>query len=97
MFGKNYPLAEIFKYSNILDDFRTAYSKWASDEKIPTYLSFSQDISYNAQSLFKEQLEKNGFVIKQYVGKIEFLAMEWLSRTNRLSLPKDKKALALKS
>ena len=97
MFGKNYPLAEIFKYSNILDDFRTAYSKWASDEKIPTYLSFSQDISYNAQSLFKEQLEKNGFVIKQYVGKIEFLAMEWLSRTNRLSLPKDKKALVLKS
>ena len=96
-FGRDYPLAEIFKYSNILDDLRTAYSKWASDEKIPTYLSFSQDISYHAQSLFKEQLEKNGFVIKQYVGKIEFLAMEWLSRTNRLSLPKDKKALVLKS
>lgn len=96
-FGRDYPLAEIFKYSNILDDLRAAYSKWASDEKIPTYVSFSQDISYNAQSLFKEQLEKNGFVIKQYVGKIEFLAMEWLSRTNKLHLPKEKKALILKS
>lgn len=96
-FGRDYPLAEIFKYSSILDDLRTAYSKWASDEKIPTYLSFSQDISYNAQSLFKEQLEKNGFVIKQYVGKIEFLAMEWLSRTSKIDLPKDKKALVLKS
>lgn len=96
-FGRDYPLAEIFKYSNILDDLKTAYAKWASDEKIPTYVSFSKDISYNAQSLFKEQLEKNGFVVKQYAGKIEFLAMAWLSRTNKLHLAKGKMALVLKS
>ena len=96
-FGRDYPLAEIFKYSNILDDLKTAYTKWASDEQIPTYLSFSQDISYNAQSLFKEQLEKNGFTVKQFVGKIEFLALEWLIRTNKLHLPKEKMALVLKS
>ncbi len=96
-FGRDYPLAEIFKYSNILDDLKTAYAEWAGDEKIPTYVSFSKDISYNAQSLFKEQLEKNGFVIKQYAGKIEFLAMEWLSRTNRLHLAEGKMALVLKS
>lgn len=96
-FGKNYPLAEIFKYSNILDDLRKSYSKWASDEKIPTYLSFSQDISSLAKSLFIEQLEKNGFIIKQFTGKIEYLAMEWLTRTNKISLPKDKMALVLKS
>ncbi len=96
-FGKNYPLSEIFKHSNILDDLRTAYAKWASDEKAPTYVSFSQDISTFAKSLFIEQLEKNGFVIKQFVGKIELLAIEWLSRTNKIHLPKDKMALVLKS
>lgn len=96
-FGKNYPLAEIFKYSNILDDLRGAYAKWASDEKIPTYLSFSQDISSLAKSMFIEQLEKNGFVIKQFAGKIELLAMEWLTKTSQLRLPKDKKVLVLTS
>lgn len=96
-FGKNYPLSEIFKHSNILKDLKTAYAKWGSDEKIPTYISFSQDISTLAKSLFIEQLENNGFVIKQFAGRIEFLAMEWLSRTNKINLPTDKMALVLKS
>lgn len=96
-FGKNYPLAEIFKYSNILDDLRESYAKWASDEKIPTYISFSQDITSLAKSLFIEQLEKNGFSINQFAGKIEFLAMKWLTRTNQVHLQKDKMALVLKS
>lgn len=61
-FGRNYPLAEIFKYSGIFEDLKSAFKKWSNDSMIPVYISFSQDISYNAQSIFKEELEKNDFM-----------------------------------
>lgn len=96
-FGRDYPLAEIFKYSDIFENLKSAFKKWSNDSKIPVYISFSQDISYNAQNIFKEELEKNDFIVKQFVGKIDFLALEWVKRTKHLSLPTGKHALVLRS
>lgn len=94
-FGLDYPLAEIFKYSCIFDDLKSAFRKWSNDSKIPVYISFSQDISYDAQNIFKEELEKNDFEVRQFAGKIDFLALEWVKRAKHLSLPLDKHALVL--
>lgn len=98
LFGRDRKLAEIFRSSGIFDDLKSAFSKWSNDSKIPVYISFSQDISYDAQNIFKEELENDGgFVIKQFVGKIDFLALEWVKRTRHLILPSDKHALVLRS
>ncbi len=96
-FGRNYPLSEIFKYSGIFDDLKAAFGHWSHDAKIPIYVSFSQDISYDAQNIFKTELEKNDFVIKQFVGKVDFLALEWVRKKKNLKLPRDKHALVLRS
>lgn len=96
-FGRDYPLAEIFKYSDIFENLKSAFRKWSNDSKIPVYISFSQDISYNAQNIFKEELEKNDFIVKQFVGKIDFLALEWVKRTKHLSLSTGKHALVMRS
>lgn len=96
-FGRNYPLSEIFKYSGIFDDLKAAFGQWSRDAKIPIYVSFSQDISYDAQNIFKTELEKNDFVIKQFVGKVDFLALEWVRKKKNLKLPRDKHALVLRS
>lgn len=96
-FGRNYPLSEIFKYSGIFDDLKAAFGQWSHDSKIPIYVSFSQDISYDAQNIFKTELEKNDFAIKQFVGKVDFLALEWVRKKKNLKLPRDKHALVLRS
>lgn len=96
-FGRDYPLSEIFKYSGIFDDLKAAFGQWSHDAKIPIYVSFSQDISYDAQNIFKKELEKNDFAIKQYVGKIDFLALEWVRKKKNLKLPPDMHALVLRS
>ncbi len=96
-FGRDYPLSEIFKYSGIFDDLKTAFWQWSNDSKIPLYVSFSQDISYDAQNLFKTELERNDFVIQQFVGKIDFLALEWVKKKKNLKLPCDKHVLVLRS
>lgn len=96
-FGRNYPISEIFKYSGIFDDLKAAFGKWSHDTIIPLYVSFSQDISYGAQNIFKAELDKNDFVIKQFVGKIDFLALEWVRKKKNLKLPRDKHALVLRS
>lgn len=96
-FGRNYPMSEIFKYSGIFDDLKGAYSKFSTEEHVPTYLSFSQDISYDAQNIFKQELESNGFTIKQYAGKLDFLAIEWAKKKKSLNIAKEKFALILRS
>lgn len=96
-FGRNYPLSEIFKYSNVFDDLKASFAQWSTETKVPIYVSFSQDISYDAQNIFKTELEKNDFIIKQYVGKIDFLAIEWIRKKRGLNIPNDKHVLVLKS
>lgn len=96
-FGRNYPMSEIFKYSGIFDDLKAAFAKFSNEQQISTYISFSQDISYDAQNIFKEELTKNDFVVKQFAGKLDFLALEWVKKKKSLNINKDKFALVLRS
>lgn len=73
-FGHKQPLRTIFKTANIFADLRNDVEE---DGEIETYLSFSKDISLAARKLFVDELQAEGFVIKESVARIGHLALEY--------------------
>lgn len=71
-FGHKQPLRTIFKTANIFADLRNDVEE---DGEIETYLSFSKDISLAARKLFIDELQAEGFVIKESVARIGHLAL----------------------
>lgn len=84
-FGRENDLKDIFKASEIFDHLRNSYEAYGGTvaDNIPTFISFSQDISDGAKSIFLEQLQSNGFEVKEYVALIELLAINY-GRCKRL-------------
>ena len=96
-FGHDCRMSEIFKYSGIFDVLKEAFHEFSGEKTVPIYVAFSQDISYDAQNIFKEELESNDFEIKQFAGKIDFLALEWANRKGLVNVHSGKYALVMRS
>lgn len=81
-FKQSQPIKDIFKMSNVFEDLKEAFG---TNEDIPTYLSFSNDIKPAARLTFNKELEGQGFKIIESVARIDHLALEYATKKNGLS------------
>lgn len=73
--GVSKDMSSIFEDSKIFEDLKSGFN---NKRYIETYVSYSNDIPVSAKKLFNELLIKNGFVLKQYIARIEELTKEKL-------------------
>lgn len=76
-FGRNVDIRTIFSAAGIFQYLRANYQK---DERIRTFISFSPDISYLAQSVFLSLLKEHDFEVVEYVAHIGYLTLEYANR-----------------
>lgn len=81
-FSLQQPMREIFKMSNVFDDIRNNVE---TDGDIPTYISFSKDITPAARLVFRREFEKAKFKICETVARIDHLSLECASIKGKLS------------
>lgn len=82
MFKRLQPIKDIFKMGKVFDDLKAAVD---NEDNIPTYLSFSTDIGDSACRIFREELEKEKFQIKESRARIDLLALEYAAKNNGFS------------
>ena len=82
MFKHSQPIKDIFKMGKVFDDLKSAID---NEENIPTYLSFSKDITPSARLIFRNELEDAGFHIEESVARIDHLALEYAVKKNGFS------------
>lgn len=82
MFKHSQPIKDIFKMGKVFDDLKAAID---NEENIPTYLSFSKDITPSARLIFRNELEDAGFHIEESVARIDHLALEYAVKKNGFS------------
>lgn len=82
MFKHSQPIKDIFKMGKVFDDLKVAID---NEENIPTYLSFSKDITPSARLIFRNELEDAGFHIEESVARIDHLALEYAVKKNGFS------------
>lgn len=79
MFKRPQPMKGIFKSSKVFDDLRKDIE---AEGDIETYVSFSKDISPAARLIFLNELRSDGFDVKEYVARIDHLALEYAAKKN---------------
>ena len=79
MFKHAQPIKDIFKMGKVFDDLKTAFG---TESDIPTYLSFSKDISPAARLIFKNELKAEHFHVNESVARIDHLALEHAVKHN---------------
>lgn len=72
-FGRDIEMRTIFQNAGVFDDLKKGFGK----ERIETYVSFSSDIKLEGQSIFLNLLKENGFDVKGFVARLEFLTLEY--------------------
>lgn len=72
-FGRNIEMRTIFQNAGVFEDLKEGFS----EEQIETYVSFSSDIKLEGQSIFLNLLQDNGFDVKGFVARLDFLALEY--------------------
>ena len=82
MFKHSQPIKDIFKMGKVFDDLKAAID---NENDIPTYLSFSKDITPSARLIFRKELEEEGFQIEESVARIDHLALEYAVKKNGFS------------
>ena len=82
IFKHSQPIKDIFKMGKVFDDLKNFVD---NEEYIPTYLSFSSDISSSARFIFIEELKCEGFDVKESVARIDHLALEYAVKKNGFS------------
>ncbi len=80
-YGLDTDMRNIFSDAGIFSDLKKEFE---ISEKIPTYLSFSQDVSILAQTVFLELLKEQDFDIEEYVAAIDILSIEYLVNHKQL-------------
>ena len=63
----------IFLNAGVFEDLKEGFT----EERIETYVSFSSDIKLEGQSIFLNLLQDNGFDVKGFVARLDFLAIEY--------------------
>lgn len=91
MFKLPQPMRGIFKSAKIFDDLRRDFDE--EEGYIPTYISFSSDISMAARYIFMEEMKEERFDIRESVARIGHLALEYAAK--KLSLAGDGHYLVL--
>lgn len=79
LFKHSQPMSSIFKTAKIFDDLRNDFGV-SSKEVIPTFLSFSTDVSADARLIFRRELSDANFKIEEHVARIEHLALEFAAK-----------------
>lgn len=82
IFKHSQPIKDIFKMGKVFDDLKAAID---NEDNIPTYLSFSKDISPSARLIFRNELELENFKIEESVARIDHLALEYAVKKNGFS------------
>ena len=72
-FGRNIEMRTIFLNAGVFEDLKEGFT----EERIETYVSFSSDIKLEGQSIFLNLLQDNGFDVKGFVARLDFLAIEY--------------------
>ena len=72
-FGRDIEMRTIFQNAGVFEDLKEGFGK----ERIETYVSFSSDIKLEGQSVFMDLLRENGFDVKGFVARLDFLALEY--------------------
>lgn len=80
-FGLPQSIIGIFKDARIFDDIRQSIGEVMG---IETFVSFSKDITNGARWLFLRELEKEGFIVKQYGARIGHLALEYAAQQSSI-------------
>lgn len=80
-FGLPQSIIGIFKDARIFDDIRQSVGE---ETGIETFVSFSKDITNGARWLFLRELEKEGFIVKQYGARIGHLALEYAAQQSSI-------------
>lgn len=78
LFKHSQPMSSIFKTAKIFDDLRNDFGV-SSKEVIPTFLSFSTDVSADARLIFRRELTDANFKVEEHVARIEHLALEFVA------------------
>lgn len=82
LFKHSQPIKDIFKMGKVFDDLKAAVD---NEDNIPTYLSFSKDISPSARLIFRKELKQENFQIEESVARIDHLALEYAVKKNGFS------------
>lgn len=72
-FGRDIEMRTIFQNAGVFDDLKEGFG----EEQIETYVSFSSDIKLEGQSIFLNLLQENGFDVKGFVARLDFLTLEY--------------------
>ena len=72
-FGRDIEMRTIFQNAGVFDDLKEGFG----EERIDTYVSFSSDIKLEGQSVFLNLLHENGFDVKGFVARLDFLTLEY--------------------
>ncbi len=86
-FGRNIEMRTIFQNAGVFEDLKEGFG----EDRIETYVSFSSDIKLEGQSIFLNLLQENGFDVKGFVARLDFLALEYafkkgIVRNNKYTL-----------
>lgn len=83
LFGRAVPLAGIFKSADIFKHLREGAEARETDV-VPTFISFSRDISPASRHVFLELMRAERFDIRETVARIGHLALEYAARREAL-------------
>ena len=72
-FGRDIEMRTIFQNAGVFEDLKEGFG----EEQIETYVSFSSDIKLEGQSIFLDLLQENGFNVKGFVARLDFLTLEY--------------------